>query len=279
VIEEKFMAGTDRTQSPTLGGPRVILIEPQLSENVGAVARAMLNCGLDQMLLVNPREGWPNSKAYAMASGATEVLEAAQLYGTVEEAVADVSVLYATTARPRELTVRVLTPREAAADMRAVQARGEKIGVLFGPERSGMTNDHIALADTVISVPLNPAYSSLNLGQAVLLVAYEWFTAADETSPDTLSMSGTRLAEKQELIGLFDRLESELDSGGFFRAPDLRPTIMRNLQSMLQRGRLTEQEVRTFHGMISALTRSWQNTQNAKRRRELEKQERSGAED
>ncbi|MDG2269096.1 MAG: RNA methyltransferase [Alphaproteobacteria bacterium] len=273
------MAGTDRTQSPTLGGPRVILIEPQLSENVGAVARAMLNCGLDQMLLVNPREGWPNSKAYAMASGATEVLEAAQLYGTVEEAVADVSVLYATTARPRELTVRVLTPREAAADMRAVQARGEKIGVLFGPERSGMTNDHIALADTVISVPLNPAYSSLNLGQAVLLVAYEWFTAANETPPDTLSMSGTRLAEKQELIGLFDRLESELDSGGFFRAPDLRPTIMRNLQSMLQRGRLTEQEVRTFHGMISALTRSWQNTQNAKRRRELEKQERSGAED
>jgi len=104
----------------------------------------------------------------------------------------------------------------------------------------------------------------------VLLVAYEWFTAADETPADTLSMSGTRLAEKQELIGLFDRLETELDDGGFFRAPDLRPTIMRNLQSMLQRGRLTEQEVRTFHGMISALTRSWQHTQNAKRRRELE---------
>ncbi len=261
------MAGTDRTQAPILGGPRVILIEPQLSENVGAVARAMLNCGLDQMSLVNPREGWPNSKANAMASGATEVLEGVQVFATPEEAVADITNLYATTARPRELTVRVMTPREAAADMRAAHARGEEIGVLFGPERSGMTNDHIALADTVISVPLNPAYTSLNLAQAVLLVAYEWFTTGDETTPDALSMSGTRLAEKQELMGLFDRLETELDNGGFFRAPDLRPTVMRNLMSMLQRARLTDQEVRTFHGMISALTRSWQHTQNAKRRR------------
>jgi tRNA/rRNA methyltransferase len=271
VFEGKSMAGTDRTQMPLLGGPRVVLIEPQLSENVGAVARAMLNCGLDQLALVNPREGWPNSKALAMASGATEVLDGAQAFATLEEAVADVTALYATTARPRELTTRVLTPREAAADMRAVQARGEKVGVLFGPERSGMTNEHISMADTVISVPLNPAYSSLNLAQAVLLVAYEWFTAGDETPPDTLSMSGTRLAEKQELIDLFGRLEAELDTGGFFRAPDLRPTVMRNLRSMLQRARLTDQEVRTFHGMISALTRSWQHTQNAKRRRgELE---------
>ncbi|HCP00817.1 MAG TPA: rRNA methyltransferase, partial [Rhodospirillaceae bacterium] len=245
----------------------VILVEPQLSENVGAVARAMLNCGLDQMSLVNPREGWPNNKALAMASGATEVLSGADVFNTPEEAVAGITNLYATTARPRELTVRVLTPRQAAAEMRVSQARGEEIGVLFGPERSGLTNDHIALADTVISVPLNPAYTSLNLAQAVLLVAYEWFTVGDETMPDALSMSGTRLAIKQDLMELFERLENELDAGGFFRAPDLRPSVMRNLRTMLQRARLTDQEVRTFHGMISALTRSWQQTQNAKRRR------------
>ena len=266
------MAGTDRTQSPTLGGPRVVLIEPQLSENVGAVARAMLNCGLDRMSLVDPREGWPNAKAEPMAAGATQVLDGVQVFATAEEAVADLTAVYATTARPRELTVRVLTPREAAADMRAAQARGEEIGVLFGPERSGLTNDHVALADRIISVPLNPAYSSLNLAQAVLLVAYEWYTAGDATPPEALSMSGTRLAEKGELAALFERLETELDAGGFFRAPDLRPTVMRNLMSMLQRARLTDQEVRTFQGMISALTRSWQNTQNAKRRRALEQE-------
>ncbi|MEP4379514.1 MAG: RNA methyltransferase [Alphaproteobacteria bacterium] len=266
------MAGTDRTQPPVLGGPRIVLIEPQLSENVGAVARAMLNCGLNRMSLVNPREGWPNAKAEPMAAGATEVLDAVQVFATPEQAVADLTAVYATTARPRELTVRVLTPREAAADMRAAQARGENVGVLFGPERSGLTNDHVALADRIISVPLNPAYSSLNLAQAVLLVAYEWFTAGDETPPDTVTMSGTRMAAKSELIDLFGRLETELDAGGFFRAPDLRPSVMRNLMSMLQRARLTDQEVRTFHGMISALTRSWQHTQNAKRRRgELER--------
>ncbi len=261
------MAGTDRTQTPVLGGPRVVLIEPQLSENVGAVARAMLNCGLTDMALVNPREGWPNDKAISMASGATEVLDRARAFATAEDAVGDITNLYATTARPREMTVRVMTPREAAADMRAATARGEAVGVLFGPERSGLTNDHIALADTVITVPLNPAYTSLNLAQAVLLVAYEWYTAGDATPSDMLAMSGTRMAEKQQLMELFERLETELDAGGFFRAPDLRPSVMRNLMSMLQRARLTDQEVRTFHGMISALTRSWQNTQNARRRR------------
>ncbi len=267
------MAGTDRSQTPILGGPRVVLVEPQLGENVGAVARAMLNCGLDQLSLVNPREAWPNPKAEAMAAGATEVLENTSVYETAEEAVADITTLYATTARPREMTARVLTPRAAAAEMRAAHARGDVVGVLFGPERSGLTNDHVALAEAVISVPLNPAYSSLNLAQAVLLVAYEWFTAGDGTPAEDLAMAGTRPAEKAELIGLFERLEAELDAGGFFRAPDLRPTVVRNLRSMLQRARLTEQEVRTFQGVISALTRSWQHTQNAKRRRAREEDE------
>lgn len=261
------MAGTDRTQDKVLGGPRIVLIEPQLGENVGAVARAMLNCGLDRMSLVNPREGWPNQRAVTMASGATEVLDRAELFDTVEAAVAGLTRVFATTARPRELSARVVTPRQAAREMRAAFEAGDEVGVLFGPERSGMTNDHIVLADTIITVPLNPAYSSLNLAQAVLVVAYEWFTAGDETPPDDLAMSGTRLAEKHEMLELFERLERELDAGGFFRAENLRPSVIRNLRAMLQRGRLTDQEVRTFHGMISALTRSWQQTQNAKRRR------------
>lgn len=261
------MAGTDRTQDTIVGGPRIVLVEPQLGENVGAVARAMLNCGLDRMSLINPREGWPNQRAVTMASGATEVLDKAELFDTTEQAVAGLTRVFATTARPRELSARVVTPRQAAMEMRAAFQAGDEVGVLFGPERSGLTNDHIVLADTVISVPLNPAYSSLNLAQAVLVVAYEWFTAGDDTAAVELAMSGTRLAEKHEMLELFERLERELDAGGFFRAADLRPSVVRNLRAMLQRGQLTEQEVRTFQGMISALTRSWQQTQNAKRRR------------
>ncbi|MBO6784058.1 MAG: RNA methyltransferase [Alphaproteobacteria bacterium] len=261
------MAGTDRTQASMTGGPRVVLVEPQLGENIGAVARAMLNCGLDRLSIVNPREEWPNPRAVTMASGATKVLDDAQLYDTVEDAVAGMTTVYATTARPREMTVRVVTPRQAGAEIRTAEARGERVGILFGPERSGLTNEHVVLADTVITVPLNPAYSSLNLAQAVLVVAYEWFTAEDVTDPDVISTPGTRLAEKEEMHDLFERLERELDAGGFFRAPDLRETVVRNLRAMLQRTRMTEQEVRTFHGIVSALTRSWQHTQNAKRRR------------
>lgn len=261
------MAGTDRSRESLTGGPRVVLVEPQLGENIGAVARAMLNCGLNRMSLVNPKQGWPNQKAVTMASGATEVLDKAALFETTEDAVQGITTLYATTARPREITMRVITPRQAGVEMRAAQARGDEVGLLFGPERSGLTNDHIVLADTIISVPLNPAYSSLNLAQAVLVVAYEWFTAGDETPVETIEMSGTRLAEKKEIMELFERLERELDAGGFFRAPNLKKTAVRNLRAMLQRGRMTEQEVRTFHGMISALTRSWQDTQNARRAR------------
>lgn len=261
------MAGTDRSRPSLAGGPRVILVEPQLAENVGAVARAMLNCGLTELALVAPRDEWPSERAVAMAAGADRVLDAAQVFATVEEAIADLSAVYATTARPREISVRVVTPRRAASELRTAESAGERIGLLFGPERSGLTNDHVALADTVISVPLNPAYSSLNLAQAVLVVAYEWFTAGDETPPDFVAMSGTRAAEKHELQGLFDRLEAELEEGGFFRARDMKAPMVRNLRAMLQRARLTEQEVRTFQGIISSLTRSWQQTQNAKRRR------------
>jgi tRNA/rRNA methyltransferase len=261
------MAGTDRTQPPIVGGPRVILIEPQLGENIGAAARAMLNCGLTDLALVNPREGWPNPKAEAMSAGATEVLENAKLFDRAEDAVAGLNRVYATTARPRDMTVRVTTPRQAAAELRTAWQAGEALGLMFGPERSGMTNEHIALADSVISVPLNPAYQSLNLAQAVLIVGYEWFAAADDTPAEQLVETGTRPADKAELVEFFARFEAALDAGGFFRSPDMRPSMVRNLRAMLQRANLTEQEVRTLHGVISSLSGSWRETQNQRRKR------------
>ncbi|MCZ6454385.1 MAG: RNA methyltransferase [Alphaproteobacteria bacterium] len=261
------MSGTDRTQPPIVGGPRVILIEPQLGENIGAAARAMLNCGLTDLALVSPREAWPNPKAEAMSAGATEVLENAQVFDSVEQAIAGLNRVYAATARPRDMTVRVTTPRHAAAELQTAWQAGDRLGILFGPERSGLTNEHIALADTVISVPLNPAYASLNLAQAVLIVGYEWFAAAADTPAEQLVETGTRPANKDELIEFFARLEAALDGSGFFRSPDMRPSMVRNLRAMLQRANLTEQEVRTLHGVVSSLSGSWRDTENQRRKR------------
>jgi tRNA/rRNA methyltransferase len=263
------MAGTDRSRhgEAITGGPRVILVEPQLGENIGATARAMLNCGLTELAIVAPREPWPNPRAQAMASGADRVLEAATLYDRVEDAVADLSHVYAASARPRDMVLRTITPRLAADELRARHAAGASCGVLFGPERSGLTNDHIALAGTVITVPLNPSYASLNLGQAVLIVAYEWFQAADATPAEDLPMAHTRPATQAELEGFFGRFEDALDKGGFFRARDLRPTMARNFRNLFQRAQLTEQEVRTLHGAVSSLTGSWRETTNQRRAR------------
>lgn len=265
------MSGTDRTRPPIVGGPRIILIEPQLGENIGAAARAMLNCGLTDLALVNPREAWPNPKAEAMSAGAAEVLENAQIFDSVEDAIAGLNRVYAATARPRDMTVRVTTPRQAAAELRTAWQAGDRPGILFGPERSGLTNEHIALADTVISVPLNPAYASLNLAQAVLIVGYEWFAAAADAPAEQLVETGTRPANKEELVELFARLEAALDGSGFFRSPDMRPSMVRNLRAMLQRANLTEQEVRTLHGVVSSLSGSWRETANQRRKRSQDK--------
>ena len=261
------MSGTNRTQPPVIGGPRIILIEPQLAENIGAAARAMLNCGLTDLALVKPRQEWPHPRAEAMASGATEVLDNAQLFDSVEDAIAGLNRVYAMTARPREMTVRVTTSRQAAGELRSAWRAGEAVGVLFGPERSGMTNEHIALADTLISVPLNPAYASLNLAQAVLVVGYEWFTAETDTPAEQMVEPDTRPATKSELMDFFARFETALDTGGFFRSPDMRPSMVRNLRVMLQRANFTEQEVRTLHGVVSCLTESWRDTKNQRRYR------------
>jgi tRNA/rRNA methyltransferase len=249
------MAGTDASRPAAGGdGPVVVLIEPQIGENIGMVARAMLNCGLSRLRLVRPREAWPNDKAIAAASGADEVLANARLYDSTGEAIADLARVYATTARPRDMTKRVVTPKQAAVEWRTASSSGVAVGVLFGKEAKGLRNEEVALADTVITVPLNPAFSSLNLGMAVLLAGYEWLKTADVTPAATVTMpKETRPATKAELLGLFEHLEAELDACGFLRVKEMRPNTVRNLRNMFGRAGLTEQEVRTLRGVISCL--------------------------
>ena len=251
------MAGTNRTElakaSAGGGGPAIILVEPQMGENIGAAARAMLNCGLTDLRLVRPRDGWPNEKADAASAGATIVLDGVRVFDSTEAAIADLTQVYATTARPRDMVKRILTARRAAEDMRAHWSAGRAVGILFGPERTGLHNDDLTLADTLITVPLNPGFASLNLAQAVLLVGHEWFTTGDENPEDYVHLGGSRPATKDELTGLFAHLEAELDETGFYTSEEKRPSMVRNVRNTLQRAMMTEQEVRTFHGIIKAL--------------------------
>ena len=246
------MAGTNHRRPAVTGGPAIILVEPQLGENIGTAARAMLNCGLEDLRLVRPRDGWPSEKAVSAASGADSVLESARLYPSVAAAISDLVHVYAATARDRGMVRREVTPRCAAAEMRAWLAGGEPCGVLIGPERTGLVNDDVALADTVLTVPLNPAFSSLNLAQAVLIVGYEWFTSGAAGPPETLRRGGSRPATKEELLNFFDHLEEELEENGFLRNRESRPSMVRNLRSLFQRAQCTEQELRTLHGIVTA---------------------------
>jgi tRNA/rRNA methyltransferase len=251
------VSGTDRSRGDEVreGGPAIILVEPQLGENIGMVARAMLNCRLGELRLVRPREIWPNEKAVAAASGADRVLDRARLFASTSEAVADLNDVYATTARPRHMTKRVTTPRQAAAEMRAATASGAALGILFGKEAAGLHNDDIALAEVVITVPLNPAFSSLNLGMAVLIVGYEWFAAGESGARATelVMPAETRPASQAELLGLYEHLEAELDACGFLRNAQSRPSMVRNLRNVFGRSHLTQQEVRTLRGVITCL--------------------------
>ncbi len=235
--------------------PAVILVRPQLGENIGMAARAMLNCGLSTLRLVSPRDGWPNERAQRAASGADIVLEKAEVFDSVGEAVADLERVIATTARNRELTQRILTPRHAAAEMRGWIGQGQGVGIMFGPERTGLENDDMVHADTALSIPLNPQFSSLNIAQAVLLVAYEWSAAGDTTPVVRMAEHATRPATKEEMQNLFDHLERALDQSGFLRNKEMRPSMVLNLRALLQRAEMTEQEARTFHGVIKFLSK------------------------
>ncbi len=234
--------------------PSVILVRPQLSENIGTTARAMMNCALGDLRLVAPRQDWLSAKAVASASGAEALLEAARTFASTEEAIADLRRVYATTGRNRFMVKPVMTPRAAAAELRGHARAGLPTGILFGPERTGLENDDVALADAVIMAPLNPRFSSLNLAQSVLVVAYEWFQAADPAIPPASMTKGAAPpATKEALLGFFDHLERELDGCGFFRVAEKRPGMVRNIRNMFERADLTMQEVRTLHGIVHEL--------------------------
>lgn len=238
--------------------PIIILVEPQLVENIGMTARAMLNCGLSELRIVDPRDPWPlhdplQERMLAASSGADEILHNARMFETLESALADLQYVYATSARQHDMVTRIFTARAAAPDMRTRTAAGEKIGVMFGRERTGLVNDQVAMASAKITIPLNPGFTSLNLAQAVLLIGYEWFQAQDSTPPSQLNTGQSRPANREEYMNFFRRLESELDTRGFFVAPDMRPSMTRSLHNLLQRAEMTEQEIRTWHGVLSAL--------------------------
>ena len=235
-------------------GPAIILVEPQLGENIGAACRAMWNCGLSDLRLVRPRDGWPNPKARSMASGADVPVDNARVFETTDEAVADLHRIYATTARPRDMVKRVAAPREAAAELKAAEAGGERCGVLFGGERYGLVNEDIVLSHCIIQVPLNPAFTSLNLGQAVLLVCYEYFqTERVPVAPEPLDKA-REPATAEQIEGLLTHLDRELDAAEYYREENLRPTMQRNLHNIFRRAELTDQEVRSLRGVVARLS-------------------------
>jgi tRNA/rRNA methyltransferase len=250
---------------PDAPGPAIILVEPQLGQNIGAAARAMANFGLRDLHLVKPRDGWPSPSARSAAALAVEIVDNAKLAATLEEAVAGFHFLAATTARSRFLAKPVAAPREAAHEIFERQRAGQRCGIIFGKERSGLENADIALADVIVTAPVDPSFASLNLAQAVLLMAYEWRLLVDperlgRALPDApqgagLRLKGSRPAERIELIGLFQHLERELDDCGFLFPPEKRETMVNNIRAMFTRMAPSEQEVRTLRGIIANLRR------------------------
>ncbi|MXQ09998.1 RNA methyltransferase [Microvirga makkahensis] len=232
--------------------PIIILVEPQLAENIGMVARAMANFGLSELRIVAPRDGWPRKGAHSAASGAVHVLEEARLYDTARDAIADLNFVFATTARERGQMKRVFGPGEAMSETHRRGAQGQRIGILFGRERTGLENDEVSLADAIITFPVDRQFSSLNLAQAVLLVSYEWYKLA---TGGALPFSGERLsppAPREMVTSFFDYLEAELDAVNFY-PEDKRPTMTRNMRDIFHRLEMTEQDVRTLRGAIRAL--------------------------
>ena len=245
------MSATEISEIFAKVGPAIILIEPQLGENIGFAARGMLNFGLTDLRIVRPREDWPNPKALTASAGADDVINGAKLYDHTSAAIADLHHLYAATVRKRDMVKPVIGAREAVRKMASL---GASSGVLFGPERSGLTNDDVALADTILSVPVNPGFSSLSLPHAVLLISYEWFNLHSQSRDERMPRD-VQPATRSQLLKLFTHLESELEASGFLRNPEMRPRMMRNLRNALGRASLTEKEVSALRGVIRSLSR------------------------
>lgn len=235
--------------------PVVILNAPQLAENIGAVARVMANFGLSELRLVRPRDGWPQERAWASASGADWPLDNAKVFDRLEDAVADLRLVYATTARSRGTQLPVLTPREAATNLHAAEAQGQATGLLFGGERAGLETDDIALCHGIVTIPVDERFRSLNLAQAVALNAYEWRMGVADRPREAFAVNVDEPADMATVVGLYEQLEGELDNAGFFHPPEKRPSMVRNLRISLGRARLTDQEVRTWRGVVTALSK------------------------
>ncbi len=251
-------AGTDHTRQPAGGGPAIILVRPQLAVNIGMAARAMANFGLSDLRLVAPKSGWPRTDHYkadaeAAAAGAVHLLDGARVFETLEAAVADLSALYATTARERGQGKPVLAPDAAMAEWVLPIEAGERRGILFGPERTGLGNDEVALADALVTFPVDPAYGSLNLAQAVLLVGYEWMKHKGDAALPFGRVERSPPAPRGAVLSFFDYLERELTVAGYFRPDDKRPVMRRNLRNIFHRIGLTEQDVRTLRGAVVRL--------------------------
>ena len=231
--------------------PVIILVEPQLAENIGMVARAMANFGLSELRLVAPRDGWPNEGARAAAVGAVGLLDSAPLFATTRDAIADLHYVLATTARLRGQMKRVLLPEEALRDVEARAVQGQRTGILFGRERTGLENDEVSLADAVVTFPVDPGFASLNLAQAVLLIGYEWARIANRPRPEPHRVQ-PEPAPREAVIGLFDQIEAELEAASFY-PPNKKSIMSRNMRDMFHRMSLTEQDIRTWRGAIRAL--------------------------
>lgn len=233
--------------------PAVVLADPQLGENIGAAARAMANFGLSDLRLVRPRDGWPNPRAYAVASGANWILDAVRVFDTTEAALTGLGLVFATTARDREMAKEVVTPEEAVARMRALPDGAARAGLLFGSERVGLVNDDIALADAILTIPTDARFSSLNLAQSLIVIAYEWQKAHGSVPPSRYDPGHYGPARKDELIGFFEHIERELDEAGFLFPPEKRAAMVRNMRAIWHRAQLSEQDVRTLRGIVTAL--------------------------
>ncbi len=232
--------------------PAILLIRPQMGENIGAAARAMANFGLSELRLVAPRDGWPNPKASDTAGKALHVIDDAAVHADVPAALSDCQFVLATTARERSMNLPVMEMREAVAELHMRAGRGEKCAVMFGPERTGLENEDIALANAVVSIPVAPEYASLNVGQAVVVMAYEWFMAQSAvTSPQ--SPEEPLPASREHLLGLLGQLEAALDAENFWRVPEKKDVMWRNIRATLVRAGLSEQEIATWRGMVKAL--------------------------
>jgi tRNA/rRNA methyltransferase len=226
-----------------------ILVRPQMGENIGATARAMANFGVGELRLVAPRDGWPNPKAGDVAGKAIPILDDAQLFATLREAVEDCHYIVATSARERAVNMPAMDLREAMVELRTRAARGERCAVLFGPERTGLENEDIALADAVVSIPVAPDYPSLNVGQAVVCTLYEWFVSAPRPAAD----KAQEVATRAELFGFFDQFEAALEEVNFWRVPEKKEGMWRNIRAVLTRAQMNSQEVATWRGIIRAL--------------------------